>query len=75
MATTPTPRVRASSAHATKRRSYARVLGEASLQTGLRAALLAADEGRDGVDATHAQRGVMAYETAFHSLPTLGAIL
>jgi len=67
--------VDASGYQATPAAAYARVLGEASLQVALRAALLAADEGRESVDATHAHRGVMAYETAFHSLPTLGAIL
>lgn len=67
--------VDASSYQATPAAAYARVLGEASLQVALRAALLAADEKRSTVEASHARRGVAAYETAFHSLPTLGAIL
>lgn len=67
--------VDASGYQATPAAAFARVLGEASLQVALRASLLAADEGRDVIDATHARRGVSAYETAFHSLPTLGAIL
>lgn len=67
--------VDASGYQATPAAAFARVIGEASLQVALRASLLAADEGRDAVAAEHARRGVMAYETAFHSLPTLGAIL
>jgi hypothetical protein len=55
--------------------AYARVLGEAALQVVLRAGLLAREAGRETVDADLARRGVGAYETAYHSLPTLGSIL
>lgn len=67
--------VDASGYQATPAAAYARVMGEASLQVLLRAGLLAAESGLDAVDAAHARRGVSAYETSFHSLPTLGAIL
>lgn len=65
--------VDASGYHATPAAAYARVLGEAALQVALRAGMLA--EGAEDVDAETARRGVMAYETSFHSLPTLGSIL
>ena len=67
--------VDASGYQATPAAAYGRVLGEAALQVVLRAGALAAEAGADEVDATLARRGVAAYETAFHSLPTLGAIL
>lgn len=67
--------VDASGYQATPAAAYARVLGEASLHVALRASLFAAEDERDVVEASHARRGVCAYETAFHSLPTLGAIL
>ena len=65
--------VDASGYQATPAAAYARVLGEAALQVVLRAGMLA--EGADEVDAHLARRGVMAYETSFHSLPTIGSIL
>lgn len=55
--------------------AYGRVLGEAALQVVLRAGLLAAEAGAHEVDATLARRGIGAYETSYHSLPTIGAIL
>jgi Fe-S-cluster containining protein len=67
--------VDASGYQATPAAAYGRVIGEAALQVALRAGLLAAAEGRDAIDAAYARRGVTAYETAFHSLPTLGSIL
>jgi len=67
--------VDASGYQATLPAAYGRVLGESALQVALRAGLLAAEADADEVDAILARRGVMAYETAFHSLPTLGAIL
>lgn len=67
--------VDASGYQATLPAAYARVLGEAALQVVLRAGLLAAEAGADEVDAALARRGVAAYETSYHSLPTLGAIL
>ena len=67
--------VDASSYHATPAAAYARVVAEASLQVALRAALLAAEDGAPEIDVAHARRGVSAYETAFHSLPTMGAVL
>lgn len=60
---------------ATHAAAYARVLGEASLQVALRAGLLAAEAGVDEIDAAWAARGISAYETSYHSLPTIGAIL
>ena len=67
--------VDASGYQATLPAAYARVLGESALQVVLRAGLLAAEEKADEITPELARRGVMAYETAFHSLPTLGAIL
>lgn len=67
--------VDASGYQVTPAAAYARVLGEAALQVALRAGLLAAEQGRADIDAPTARRGVAAYETSFHSLPTLGAIL
>lgn len=67
--------VDASGYQATLPAAYGRVLGEAALQVALRAGLLAAEAGADAVTPELARRGIMAYETAFHSLPTLGAIL
>lgn len=55
--------------------AYGRVLGEASLQVALRAALLAHEAGVDEVTGALARRGVAAYDTSFHSLPTLGSVL
>lgn len=65
--------VDASGYQATPAAAYARVLGEAALQVALRAGMLA--EGAAVVDVEAARRGVMAYETSYHSLPTLGSIL
>lgn len=65
--------VDASGYQATPAAAYARVLAEAALQVVLRAGMLA--EGAEEVDAPLARRGVMAYETSFHSLPTVGSIL
>lgn len=67
--------VDASGYQATPAAAYARVLGEASLQVSLRASLLCAEARREEIDATLARRGIGAYETAYHSLPTLGAVL
>jgi hypothetical protein len=67
--------VDASGYQATLPAAYARVLGEASLQVALRAGLLAAEEGAPEITLALARRGVAAYETSYHSLPTLGAIL
>lgn len=67
--------VDASGYQATPAAAYARVLAEASLQVALRAGLLAAEDGAREVGPAHARRGVAAYETAYHSLPTLGSIL
>jgi Fe-S-cluster containining protein len=55
--------------------AFARVLGEASLQVILRAGLLALEAQLDEIDVALARRGIAAYETAYHSLPTLGSIL
>ncbi|HWH08592.1 MAG TPA: hypothetical protein VNX21_05285, partial [Candidatus Thermoplasmatota archaeon] len=65
--------VDASGYQATPAAAYGRVLAEAALQVVLRAGMVA--EGADEVDARLARRGVMAYETSFHSLPTIGSIL
>ncbi|HUR69968.1 MAG TPA: YkgJ family cysteine cluster protein [Candidatus Thermoplasmatota archaeon] len=67
--------VDASGYQVTPAAAFGRVVGEAALQVALRAGLLARAEARDVIDIAYARRGVMAYETAFHSLPTLGAIL
>ncbi|GEM_PF-4539849 len=67
--------VDASGYQATLPAAYARVLGEAALQVVLRAGLLGAEAGAEEIDAALARRAVSAYETSFHSLPTLGAIL
>jgi Fe-S-cluster containining protein len=67
--------VDASGYQATLPAAYARVLAEASLQVTLRAGLLAREAGVDEVTDALARRGVSAYETSFHSLPTLGSIL
>jgi Fe-S-cluster containining protein len=55
--------------------AFGRVLGEAALQVVLRAGMLAAEAGATEIDAPAARRGIAAYETSFHSLPTLGSIL
>ena len=60
---------------ATPAAAYARVLGEAALHVALRAGVLARRDKRDEIDAALAWRGVRAYETSYHSLPTLGSIL
>lgn len=67
--------VDASGYQATPAAAFARVLAEASLQVALRAALFAAEEGLDEVGPAHARRGIAAYETAYHSLPTMGSVL
>lgn len=67
--------VDASGYQATPAAAYARVLGEAALQVVLRAGLLAAERGVATLGADDAWRGVRAYETSYHSLPTLGAVL
>lgn len=67
--------VDASGYQATLPAAYGRVLGEAALQVALRAGLLAAEAGAEQIDAAFARRGVAAYETAYHSLPTLGSVL
>lgn len=67
--------VDASGYQATLPAAYGRVLGEAALQVALRAGLAAAEAGADEVGEALARRGVAAYETSFHSLPTLGSIL
>lgn len=67
--------VDASGYQATLPAAYARVLAEASLQVVTRAGVLAAEAGAAEVDAALARRGVAAYETSYHSLPTIGAIL
>lgn len=67
--------VDASGYQATLPAAYGRVLAEASLQVVLRAGMLAAEAGADEVTPALARRGVSAYETSYHSLPTLGSIL
>ena len=67
--------VDASGYQATLPAAYGRVLGEAALQVVLRAGMLAAEAGADEVGPALARRGVSAYETSYHSLPTLGSIL
>lgn len=67
--------VDASGYQATPASAYGRVLAEASLQVALRAGLLALEARADAIDAPLARRGIAAYETAYHSLPTLGSIL
>ena len=67
--------VDASGYQATLPAAYARVLAEASLQVALRAGILATEAGADEVTPALARRGVSAYETSYHSLPTLGSIL
>lgn len=65
--------VDASGYQATPAAAYARVVGEAALQVVLRAGVLAEDA--EEIDASIARRGVAAYETSYHSLPTLGSVL
>lgn len=65
--------VDASGYQATPAAAYGRVLGEAALQVVLRAGMRA--EGAEVVDAHVARKGIAAYETSYHSLPTLGSIL
>ena len=67
--------VDASGYQATLPAAYGRVLAEASLQVVLRAGLLAAEAGADEVTDALARRGVAAYDTSYHSLPTLGSVL
>lgn len=67
--------VDASGYQATLPAAYGRVLAEASLQVILRAGMLASEAGADEVTPALARRGVSAYETSYHSLPTLGSIL
>ncbi len=67
--------VDASGYQATPASAFGRVLAEASLHVVLRAGLLAAESGSSSIDADLARRGVAAYETSYHSLPTLGCIL
>ena len=67
--------VDASGYQATLPAAYARVLGEASLQVALRAGLAGEEAGVAEITPDLAWRGVRAYETSYHSLPTLGSIL
>lgn len=67
--------VDASGYQVTPAAAFGRVLGEAALQVVLRAGLFAAEADGDAVDESLAMRGVTAYETSYHSLPTLGSIL
>jgi Fe-S-cluster containining protein len=67
--------VDASGYQATLPAAFGRVLGEASLQVMLRAGLVAEEAGAEEVTPELAWRGVRAYETSYHSLPTLGAVL
>lgn len=67
--------VDASGYQATLPAAYARVLGEAALQVALRAGLAAEEAGAAEITPDLAWRGVRAYETSYHSLPSLGSIL
>ncbi len=66
--------VDASGYQVTPAAAFGRVLGEASLQVILRAGIFAAESGAP-IDAALARRAVAAYETTYHSLPTLGSVL
>lgn len=60
---------------ATPAAAYGRVLAEASLHVVLRSGLLAGQAKAETITADFARRGIRAYETSYHSLPTIGAIL
>lgn len=55
--------------------AFGRVIAEASLHVVLRAGLHAAQAHSETITADLARRGIRAYETSYHSLPTIGAIL